>query len=84
MIAFRPFLRSIRICLLAVFCLQQPAFSVDRTIQQYLHTAWGDKEGAASGIFALAQASDGYLWIGSIDGLYRFAGDLPHKMESKR
>jgi signal transduction histidine kinase/ligand-binding sensor domain-containing protein len=59
---------------ISVFCVPQPAFSVERTIQQYVHTAWGDKEGAPSGILALAQTSDGYLWIGTIDGLYRFDG----------
>jgi hypothetical protein len=61
-------------CFLALSCLPQPAFSRDITIQQYVHTAWGDKEGAPSGILALAQTSDGYLWIGAIDGLYRFDG----------
>jgi hypothetical protein len=46
----------------------------DRTIAQYPHTAWGSKDGAPSSVTALAQTSDGYLWLGSTDGLYRFDG----------
>jgi signal transduction histidine kinase/ligand-binding sensor domain-containing protein len=67
---------SLGICiwLIVLFCLPSQAFSFDRTIQQYVHTAWGDKEGAPTGILALAQTTDGYLWIGGVDGLYRFDG----------
>jgi ligand-binding sensor domain-containing protein len=74
MIGLRPF--SLRICvsLLALLNAPIPAHGFDRTIQQYVHTAWGDKEGAPSGILALAQTTDGYLWIGGVDGLYRFDG----------
>jgi signal transduction histidine kinase/ligand-binding sensor domain-containing protein len=50
------------------------AFEADRTIAQYVHTAWGLKEGAPSGVFALAQTTDGFLWLGCVDGLYRFDG----------
>jgi PAS domain S-box-containing protein len=45
-----------------------------RTIGQFQHTAWGPKDGAPSVIRALAQSADGYLWLGSSDGLYRFDG----------
>jgi ligand-binding sensor domain-containing protein len=37
-------------------------------------TAWGTKEGAPDQIVALAQTKDGYLWMGTGDGLYRFDG----------
>jgi ligand-binding sensor domain-containing protein len=50
------------------------AFASDRTIAQFAHTAWGPKDGAPSVVTALAQTSDGYLWLGSPDGLYRFDG----------
>lgn len=46
----------------------------ERTIQQFQHTAWGAKDGAPSVVTALAQSADGYLWLGSPDGLYRFDG----------
>ena len=59
--------------LMAVF---PPAYALDanRTIAQYVHTAWGQKEGAPSGVLALAQTADGFLWLGCVDGLYRFDG----------
>ena len=46
----------------------------DRTVKQYVHTAWSEKDGAPGGILALAQTQDGYLWLGTNSGLYRFDG----------
>src|SRR5258708_8352430 len=46
----------------------------DRTISQFQHTAWTAKVGAPGGIEALAQSRDGYLWLGTTNGLYRFDG----------
>src|SRR5258708_28289469 len=46
----------------------------DRTIFQWQHTAWGAKEGAPAGIIALAQTMDGYLWLATEGGLFRFDG----------
>jgi ligand-binding sensor domain-containing protein len=38
-------------------------------------TSWSQRDGLPDAtIMALAQASDGYLWIGSRDGLFRFDG----------
>lgn len=67
---------SFSICagLLAVFCLPPSAYGFDRTIQHYAHTAWGATDGAPSGIQALAQTEDGFLWLGAPAGLYRFDG----------
>jgi len=50
------------------------ALSPDRAISQFHHTAWTAKDGAPSQISALAQTTDGFLWIGSAVGLYRFDG----------
>src|ERR1700728_4026371 len=41
---------------------------------QCAHTAWGPKDGAPTQVTALAQSADGYLWLGSPAGLYRFDG----------
>ena len=60
--------------LLAVVCKGSFGLGDDRTIAQYVHTAWGAKDGAPSGALALAQTTDGYLWLGCVDGLYRFDG----------
>ncbi|WP_052697652.1 sensor histidine kinase [Luteibacter yeojuensis] len=46
----------------------------DRTIGQFYHTAWTVREGAPGQVTALAQTADGYLWLGTQTGLYRFDG----------
>jgi len=53
-----------------------PLFGIDRDlrIDQLHHTSWTRKDGVPSRILALAQTTDGFLWIGSSDGLYRFDG----------
>jgi PAS domain S-box-containing protein len=67
--------RIIGICLfLAMACSCAAAFDSDRTFTQFAHTAWGPKDAAPSPVRALAQTSDGYLWLGGPDGLYRFDG----------
>ena len=69
-------LRTVVLIVLACLfgCVRGVAQGFDRTIAQFAHTAWGPKEGAPSPVTALAQTSDGYLWLGSPDGLYRFDG----------
>jgi PAS domain S-box-containing protein len=63
------------VCLfLALTCSYAAAFDGNRTIAQFAHTAWGQKDGAPSPITALAQSADGYLWLGTPGGLYRFDG----------
>jgi signal transduction histidine kinase/ligand-binding sensor domain-containing protein len=44
-------------------------------VSQYGHTAWKVRDGfARSGIWAIAQTPDGYLWLGTETGLVRFDG----------
>src|SRR5260370_13909016 len=50
------------------------ALSPDLAIKQFYHTAWTAKEGAPTDIEGLVQTRDGYLWIGSTAGLFRFDG----------
>ncbi len=38
------------------------------------HVTWTGKDGAPGNVTALGQTSDGYLWIGTSLGLYRFDG----------
>lgn len=51
-----------------------PPRSPEPSIFQYKHTAWTADDGAPSFIGALAQGADGFLWIGSNSGLFRFDG----------
>jgi signal transduction histidine kinase/ligand-binding sensor domain-containing protein len=67
--------RTLWICLFIVFrCGPTFALDRDRSILQFHHTAWSVNDGAPSEISALAQTEDGYLWIGSAQGLFRFDG----------
>ena len=42
--------------------------------QRIIHQSWTFKEGAPETVEALAQTADGYLWLGTQAGLYRFDG----------
>ncbi|HEY4092905.1 MAG TPA: two-component regulator propeller domain-containing protein [Luteibacter sp.] len=46
----------------------------DRSIDQFYHTAWTVREGAPGQVTALVQTADGFLWLGTQTGLYRFDG----------
>jgi|HubBroStandDraft_4_1064222.scaffolds.fasta_scaffold05501_3 PAS domain S-box-containing protein len=67
--------RTLEVCLfLALAYSCAAALDSDRTIAQFAHTAWGPKDGAPSAINTLAQTPDGYLWLGTHVGLFRFDG----------
>ena len=69
-------LRHFLSTILAVLSLVPSAFALspDLRITQLYHTAWTAKDGAPTGVESLAQTSDGYLWISSAAGLFRFDG----------
>ncbi len=50
------------------------AADAKRSLQQLRHTSWTSRDGAPPEIWALAQSGDGYLWLGTGGGLYRFDG----------
>jgi signal transduction histidine kinase/ligand-binding sensor domain-containing protein len=60
--------------LMATVCVGAFALDRDRSIAQFYYTFWSEKDGAPSEISSLAQTQDGYLWIGSERGLFRFDG----------
>lgn len=56
-------------------CRPAAALNKDRTLAQYVHTLWGADRGYTGGrIYAIAQSQDGYLWLGTENGLLRFDG----------
>ena len=69
---------------LAGICFAVSAWAVDptRPVSQYLRDSWGTERGLSAGsITAIAQTSDGYLWIGTDRGLVRFDGLNFHEFE---
>ena len=46
----------------------------NRPIKQMRHASWNEASGLSGSVFALAQTKDGFLWIGTSTGLYRFDG----------
>ena len=64
---------------LVLFCvaLTSPsanALDPDRRISQYGHTAWRIQDGTVPPSTTIAQTSDGYIWLGTSQGLLRFDG----------
>lgn len=58
-------------------CLAGASWSLDphKPITQYVHTVWRSEDGLPqNSIQALLQTSDGYLWLGTQEGLVRFNG----------
>ena len=43
-------------------------------LAQLYHSSWNARNGLNGSVTALAQTIDGYLWVGTTDGLYRFDG----------
>lgn len=50
------------------------ARDAEKTIRQFVHTTWMVEHGAPPDIWALDQGPDGFLWLGTGSGLYRFDG----------
>jgi len=62
-------------CLMLLCTRTALALDPSLDISQYAHTAWKVRDGfTRGGIFAIAQTPDGYLWLGTESGLYRFDG----------
>src|SRR5687768_16620034 len=62
---------------LAVLVVATPAAALDpaRAVTQYRHQGWNTGEGLPqSSVESIAQTPDGYLWLGTQEGLARFDG----------
>lgn len=75
----------------AIFCIaaqgqehEAPARQRGKVLDRFLHTGWTVNEGAPSAIAAIAQTTDGYLWLGTPTGLVRFDGIRFEQFEELR
>jgi signal transduction histidine kinase/ligand-binding sensor domain-containing protein len=50
------------------------ALAPSQPLAQMYHTSWTAKQGVTGNVTALAQSTDGYLWVGTTEGLLRFDG----------
>jgi len=74
---WKPALARITLGSLAALLWSPPVFALNPSldVSQYGHTAWAVRDGFSLGnIYAMAQTPDGYLWLGTEFGLFRFDG----------
>ena len=76
--------RGLWILMILLRCIQLHALNRDQELADLYHTAWTFKDGAPAEIQALAQTTDGFLWLGTATGLFRFDGIRfePYKPQS--
>ena len=72
----RWFFRWLLAGMLAVcFANTAQALNPNRAVTDYVHDRWGVEQGLLGGpVYAIAQTPDGYLWLGTENGLVRFDG----------
>src|SRR5579862_4176622 len=58
----------------ALLCARGNALDPNRHISQYGHTVWRVGDGAIDPTSEITQTADGYVWLGSPNGLLRFDG----------
>ncbi|HET6845062.1 MAG TPA: two-component regulator propeller domain-containing protein, partial [Candidatus Angelobacter sp.] len=68
-------LRSFSLCLCAaMLCSSALALDPHKSATQFAHTAWTARDGIIGPVRSIAQTPDGYLWLATDAGLYRFDG----------
>lgn len=72
------------LAVLLYLLLSGPGHALDpsSTLAQLHHTAWQADDGAPTNIVAMAQTTDGFLWLGTGSGLFRFDGVSFERMGS--
>jgi ligand-binding sensor domain-containing protein len=51
-------------------------------LSDYTHTSWGATEGVPAGVNKIAQSTDGWLWLATEKGLYRYDGVRFERMDA--
>ena len=66
--------RLLLCALVACGALPNRGNAAELSLAQFNHRAWTTKDGAPALVWAMAQTRDGWLWLGTPTGLYRFDG----------
>jgi len=65
---------AIALAVLLLYCRQSVALDPAFDANQYAHSAWKTRNGFVGWIHSIAQTPDGFLWLGTEHGLYRYDG----------
>lgn len=71
---FPKFGSALQSLLLLIGSLSSFALEPKTSLKQAQHMVWGLQDGAPNRIVDIAQSTDGFLWLGSQSGLFRFDG----------
>src|SRR4051812_35339356 len=64
-----------QLALLAFVCMDLQALDRGKAITQYTRTVWRQEQGLPQDtVRAISQTHDGFLWLGTNEGLVRFDG----------
>ena len=70
-----PMSRLLHFCLLTLlFASEGGALDLQQRLIQLHHQSWTARDGLTGSPLCLAQTADGFLWIGTSDGLFHFDG----------
>lgn len=73
--AVRGISRILVICgLIVILSGRMFALDPNQALGQLYHSSWNARNGLNGSVKALAQTTNGYLWVGTSDGLFRFDG----------
>ena len=59
---------------MCVFAAAASALDPSQPLAQLYHSTWNARNGLTGSVAALAQTTDGFLWVGTTEGLFRFDG----------
>src|SRR5262249_14756114 len=59
--------------LLCTFAASVFALNLEKAITAYCHRGWGAADGLDR-VYSIGQTTDGYIWVGAANGLFRFDG----------
>ncbi|WP_426337863.1 two-component regulator propeller domain-containing protein [Pseudoduganella sp. S-14] len=74
--------RWLALVTLAVLMPSRTAMAITPAMDDYAHTAWNGQRGAPADVLQFTQTKDGWLWISSPNGLFRFDGVDFERMDS--